>query len=60
MGCRPVAVVITHVHNYEISTQIKWSNRNVKSLIIIIIIIIIINLTVNGLSPGGSGYYACT
>ena len=32
-----------------------------KSVIIIIIIIIIIrNLTANGLSPGGSGYYACT
>jgi hypothetical protein len=29
-------------------------------MIIIIIIIIIINLTANGLSPGGSGYYACT
>jgi len=27
--------------------------------IIIIIIIIIINLSANGLSPGGSGYYAC-
>jgi len=26
----------------------------------IIIIIIIIHLTANGLSPGGSGYYACT
>jgi hypothetical protein len=25
-----------------------------------IIIIIIIYLTANGLSPGGSGYYACT
>jgi len=29
-------------------------------MIIIIIIIIIINLTANGLSPGGSGYNACT
>jgi hypothetical protein len=29
-------------------------------MMIIIIIIIIINLTANGLSPGGSGYYACT
>jgi hypothetical protein len=28
--------------------------------IIIIIIIIIIYLTANGLSPGGSGYNACT
>jgi hypothetical protein len=27
--------------------------------IIIIIIIIIIYLTASGLSPGGSGYYAC-
>jgi len=26
----------------------------------LIIIIIIINLTADGLSPGGSGYYACT
>jgi len=29
-------------------------------VMIIIIIIIIINLTANGLSPGGSGYNACT
>ena len=29
-------------------------------MIIIIIIIIIIYLTANGLSPGGSGHYACT
>jgi competence protein ComGC len=29
-------------------------------IIIIIIIIIIINLTANALSPGGSGYNACT
>jgi hypothetical protein len=28
--------------------------------VIIIIIIIIIYLTANGLSPGGSGYNACT
>ena len=28
--------------------------------VIIIIIIIIICLTANGLSPGGSGYNACT
>jgi hypothetical protein len=38
--------------------------RNVISnplvVIIIIIIIIIIYLTANGLSPGGSGYNACT
>jgi len=27
---------------------------------IIVIIIVIINLTENGLSPGGSGYYART
>jgi hypothetical protein len=29
-------------------------------IIVIIIIIIIIYLTANGLSPVGSGYYACT
>jgi competence protein ComGC len=29
-------------------------------IIIVIIIIIIINLTANGLSPGGSGCNACT
>jgi len=29
-------------------------------MIIIIIILIIIYLTANGLSPGGSGYNACT
>jgi len=29
-------------------------------MMMMIIIIIIINLTANGLSPGGSGYYACT
>jgi len=29
-------------------------------MMMIIIIIIIIYLTANGLSPGGSGYYACT
>jgi len=29
-------------------------------IIIIIIIIIILYLTANGLSPGGSGYDACT
>ena len=29
-------------------------------MMIIIIIIIIIHLTANGLSPGGSVYYACT
>jgi hypothetical protein len=31
-----------------------------RGIIIIIIIIIIIYLTANGLSPVGSGYYACT
>jgi hypothetical protein len=31
-----------------------------EDIIIIIIIIIIIYLTANGLSPGGSGYNACT
>ena len=31
-----------------------------RKIIIIIIIIIIIYLTTNGLSPGGSGYNACT
>ena len=29
-------------------------------MMMMIIIIIIIYLTANGLSPGGSGYYACT
>jgi len=29
-------------------------------MMIMMIIIIIINLTANGLSPGGSGYNACT
>jgi len=29
-------------------------------IILIIIITIIIYLTANGLSPGSSGYYACT
>jgi hypothetical protein len=32
----------------------------IMMMIIIIIIIIIIYLTANGLSPGGSGYNACT
>ena len=32
----------------------------VHQIIIIIIIIIIIYLPANGLSPGGSGYNACT
>jgi hypothetical protein len=31
-----------------------------KMMMMIIIIIIIIYLTANGLSPGGSGYNACT
>ena len=34
--------------------------RYIVILIIIIIIIIIIHFTANGLSPGGSGYYART
>jgi len=34
--------------------------RHPYRIIIIIIIIIIIYLTANGLSPGGSGCYACT
>jgi hypothetical protein len=39
--------------------SMKNSNDNVY-IIIIIITIIIIYLTENGLSPGGSGYNACT
>ena len=35
-------------------------NDSNLNIIIIIIIIIIIYLTAYGLSPGGSGYYACT
>jgi hypothetical protein len=43
----------------------SWSeeeeeNTFCRVIIIIIIIIIIIYLTANGLSPGGSGYNACT
>jgi len=41
-----------HIHNLKLITGLYKT--------IIIIIIIIIYLTANGLSPGGSGYYACT
>ena len=38
----------------------KLRGNNLLIIIIVIIIIIIIYLTANGLSPGGSGYNACT
>jgi hypothetical protein len=46
-----------------IYVQIPCRNEMMMMMIIIIIIIIItiiIYLTANGLSPSGSGYYACT
>jgi cytosine/uracil/thiamine/allantoin permease len=44
------------------NNQLKLSRLYVHFflIIIIIIIIIIINVTANGLSPGGRGYNACT
>jgi hypothetical protein len=44
-----------HADNMEFSTQGKE-----RTGMRIFIIIIIIYLTANGLSPGGSGYNACT
>jgi len=41
-------------------TALLFHDRGTRVIIIIIIIIIIIYLTANGLSPGGSAYYACT
>jgi hypothetical protein len=40
--------------------MIMMTTTMMMMIIIIIIIIIIIYLTANWLSPGGSGYYACT
>jgi hypothetical protein len=45
---------------YRVIQIFAQSQKKLISLIIIIIIIIIIYLTENGMSPGGSGYNACT
>jgi len=48
----------------KLGASASWNPQGLSmpviGLIIIIIIIIIIYLTANGLSPGGSGYNACT
>ena len=55
-GGTVAALTVTHSN----TTVILVGGTNLLEEIFIIIIIIIIYLTAIGLSPGGSGYYACT